>query len=336
MILTISTLFCIAGITYALLAPQEWRSIAVIAAPMPAQVKQLRLRLENIKETLRLEDPKTGIPKNDLRLDEFFTAFFEAKLFSDFIQAFNSADNKYEFLESIGYAQELDKKDAVFRQRLLEDMAKKIKANQKKNENFFSLSFIADTSQGAAKKLKAYINFIQIKEVAKKNELLNVEIANQIESQVFKQQILKADTLKRLNEEITRTELALRISKSAGVETPVENLNNQSLFPIDLGAKALSEKLKVLKEIKNPEVINPELANLRLRLDALQAIPLEVGSFTSYHILQSPSEPLNREKPKRALVVALATVAGLMVGMLTALFRGYLLSPSVGISQKQS
>lgn len=106
----------------------------------------------------------------------------------------------------------------------------------------------------------------------------------------------------------------MRISKTAGVETPVENPNNETLFPIQFGAKALSEKLKILKEINNPEILNPELADIRLRLDGLQALPLETVNFTSYHLLQSPTEPLNRDKPKRSLVVALATLAGLMLG----------------------
>lgn len=336
LILTISTLFSIAGIAYALLAHQEWCSTALVAPPMPAQVKELRLRIENIKETLRLEDLNKADPKIDIRLDEFFTAFFEAKLFGDFLQAYNSNDNKYKFLESIGYAQEVDEKDANSRQRLFEEKAKKISASQKKNESFYTLSFTADTPLEARNNLKAYINSLQAKEVARKNELLNVEIANQVQSQVFKAQILKTDTLKRLNEEITRTELALRISKSAGVETPVENLNDQSVFPIDLGAKALSEKLKVLKEIKDPEIINPQLANIRLRLDALRAIPKETATFTAYQILQSPAKPLDRVKPKRSLVVVLATVAGLMVGIMTALFRSNLLSAAGGISQKKA
>lgn len=114
----------------------------------------------------------------------------------------------------------------------------------------------------------------------------------------------------------------MRISKTAGVETPVENPNNETLFPIQFGAKTLSEKLKILKEINNPEILNPELADIRLRLDGLQALPLETVNFTSYHLLQSPTESLNRDKPKRSLVVALATLAGLMLGVAVALLRG--------------
>ncbi|WP_448871377.1 LPS O-antigen chain length determinant protein WzzB [Desulfobulbus propionicus] len=319
LILAITALFSIAGIAYALLARQEWSSKAVVTAPMPAQVKQLRLRLENIKAVN---------PKDDSSMDKFFTAFSEANLFTDFIEAFKSFDNKSEFLKTHGYVPEADKINAGSRQSFLEKTAKKIIASQKKQETFYTLSVVADNAPEARKWLSAYLNFLQTREVAIKNQQLKVEIANQSQSLAFKHQILKVDTLKRLNEEITRTEFALRISKTAGVETPVENLNNQTIFPIDLGAKALSEKLNVLKEIKDPEIINPELADIRLRLDGLQAVPMASVSFTSYHLLQSPTEPLSRDKPKRSLLVVLATVAGLLVGMMTALFRSYLLSPA--------
>jgi LPS O-antigen subunit length determinant protein (WzzB/FepE family) len=53
----------------------------------------------------------------------------------------------------------------------------------------------------------------------------------------------------------------------------------------------------------------------------LQAIPQEKVIFTSYQFLQSPSEPLYRDKPKRSLVIILAAFAGLMTGTIVALLR---------------
>jgi LPS O-antigen subunit length determinant protein (WzzB/FepE family) len=134
-------------------------------------------------------------------------------------------------------------------------------------------------------------------------------------------QVRKAEALKRLQEEIERTEFALRISQTAGIEAPITNLNNNSIFAIDFGAKALDEKLKILKEIKTPELINPELADIRLHLESLLAMPQEKVSFVPYHFIRSPSEPLNRDKPKRTLMVVMATLAGLMVGVMAALLR---------------
>jgi LPS O-antigen subunit length determinant protein (WzzB/FepE family) len=314
LILAITALFSIAGIAYAFLARQEWSSKAVVIAPSPLQVEQLRFRLENIKAVNPIIGP--GI-------DEFFTSFSEDKLFTNFIEAFNSFDNKCEFLETNGYVREDINKDAGSRKRFLQKVTQKITASIRKKETYYTLSYTADNAPEARKRLSAYLNFLQAKEVAIKNQQLNAEIANQSQALTFKRQILKVETLNRLHEEITRTEFALRISKTAGVETPIENLNNQTIFPVQLGAKALNEQLKILKELKDPEIINPELADVRLRLDGLQALPLEIVNFTSYHLLQSPTEPLSRDKPKRSLVVALTTLAGLMLGMVVAEFRGH-------------
>ncbi len=198
-----------------------------------------------------------------------------------------------------GYVQQEDRKDGGSMQRFLINRAKTISVDQKKNEKSVTLSFGADNAKEAEKMLKEYLDFIQTKEMINKNKLLADMIANQNKSLTLAYQVQEAETLKRLQEDITRTEFALRISRTAGIEGPVENLKNQEIFTIDLGAKALNEKLNILKEIKNPVLINPKLADIRLQLDSLQAVPQEQVNFTSYHFLQSPSEPLSRDKPKR-------------------------------------
>lgn len=309
LILAITALFALAGVTYALLAPQEWSATATVVAPFPTQVEQLRLRREQI---IKVTDQA-----------DFIAASSEAKLFTDFIQAFNSFDNKCEFLKSNGYIPKKDRKDELSLQRFLEKSVNKINARQRKTESFFILSFAADSATESKKRLISYINFLQAKEETAMNSLFTSVITVQTQAVTLNYRIRAADTLKRLQEEIERTELAVRISKSAGVEAPVQNLNNQTFFPIDLGAKALNEKLKILKEIKKPEIIAPALADLRLSLDSLQAVPQENVRFTSYHYLQSPTEPLNRDKPQRSLLVVLATLAGLMLAVMAVLFRAH-------------
>jgi LPS O-antigen subunit length determinant protein (WzzB/FepE family) len=202
-------------------------------------------------------------------------------------------------------------------------MAKNISVNQNRDEPSATLSFSAGNAQEAGKLLNEYLNFIINKEVVAKNKVLNGKVANKTNMFNLIFQVRKAETLKRLQEDIERTEYALRISQSAGIETPIANINNRSIFAIDLGAKALKEKLTILKEIKTPELINPELADIRLNLDSLLAMPQEKVNFVPYHFLRSPSDPLYRDKPKRTLVVGMATFAGLMMGMVVALFRAF-------------
>lgn len=341
LILAITAIFSIAGIIYALLAPQVWSAKAIVVAPLPTQLEHLNLRLEKLVALLDITTDDLNVTNSlsttrilttsdhfKKREDEFIISnhseflanFSETKLFNDFIQAFDSFDNKSEFLRTKGYVRE-EVKEGINEQRSLEQMVKKILVSQKKNETSATLSFSADNAQEAGKLLNEYLNFIIDKEVVDKNKMLAGKVASKTNMFNLIYQVRKAEALKRLQEDIERTGYALRISQKAGIEGPVSNLNNKSIFAIDFGAKALGEKLKVLKEIKTPELINPELAEIRLHLDSLLAMPQEKVSFAPYHYLRSPSEPLNRDKPKRTLVVVMATFAGLMMGMMVALFR---------------
>ena len=47
LIFAITAIFGITGIVYALLAPQVWSAKAIVVAPLPEQLEQLQLRLEN-------------------------------------------------------------------------------------------------------------------------------------------------------------------------------------------------------------------------------------------------------------------------------------------------
>lgn len=48
LILALTTIFCVGGIAYALIAPQVWSAKAIVVEPSPTQTEQLRLKLENI------------------------------------------------------------------------------------------------------------------------------------------------------------------------------------------------------------------------------------------------------------------------------------------------
>jgi len=318
LIITITIIFGTAGIAYAFFAPQKWSAKAVVVAPSPTQLEQLQLRLDNL---IALRDIAENNPIETNNHSDFLASFSETKLFNDFILAYSSFDNKSEFFKTNNYARQKDLKDADALQLSLEKWSKNISAAQKKNEVSATLSFGSDNAQDAEILLNKYLDFVQTKEVETKNKILADEISNQIKTLTLVYQAQEVEAFKYLQEEITRTEFALRISRTAGIEEPVENLNDQSLFAIDLGAKALSEKLKILREIKNPELFSPALAMIRLQLNSLQAIPQEKVSFTSWHFLKTPTKPLSRDWPKRFLVIITVFSVGLILGVMIVWLR---------------
>ncbi|WP_429146712.1 LPS O-antigen chain length determinant protein WzzB [Aeromonas rivipollensis] len=312
MILLVAGVFAAAGIVYALLASQVWVSQAEIKQPTLKEVESLEL---NINQLINAQIPATA-----------FTSFDKKALYGDFVNSFNSFNNKRQFLMEKGYldaeAVESGATDAQDKRRLLKKMTEGISAKvlDKLSENI-TLSFAASTAEDAIQRLEQYIAFIQLQESAAKGKELNTIWQNRLKTLQTQYESARADTLKQLQDDILRTEYSLRITQAAGLEAPVQNLQDQGSLAIDLGARALAEKLKILKEIKNPEFMNPGIGDLRLQLSSLQAIKLEALPFQSFAYLASPSEPLSRDKPKRSLVVVLATLLGGMLGVGIVLVR---------------
>ena len=312
LILLIVGVFAAAGIVYALLAPQVWISQAEIRQPTLKEVESLEL---NINQLINAQVPETA-----------FAAFDKKVLYNDFVNNFNSLNNKRQFFIENGYldaeAAQSGVTNELGKRLLLKKMVEGISAKvlDTLSENA-TLSFAADTASEARLRLEQYVSFIQQQESAAKGKELNTIWQNRIKTLQTQYESARADTLKQLQDDILRTEYSLRITQAAGLEAPVQNLQDQGSLPIDLGARALAEKLKILKEIKNPEFMNPGIGALRLQLSSLQAIKLEELPFQSFAYLASPSEPLSRDKPKRSLVVVLATLLGGMLGVGIVLVR---------------
>jgi len=105
------------------------------------------------------------------------------------------------------------------------------------------------------------------------------------------------------------------VAKAAGVSTPLERIGStQDRFSIVLGSKGLEEKLTLLKSL-DLAIYQPGLQQLQAQMDRLKRFSLEGISFRPFSYLDAPEEPLSRDKPKRPLVVVLATLLGGMLGV---------------------
>ncbi|MDM5131994.1 Wzz/FepE/Etk N-terminal domain-containing protein [Aeromonas piscicola] len=311
-ILLITAAFAIAGTGYALLAPQVWVSEAQIKPPALQEVESLEL---SVNQLINSQIPAA-----------VFSSFDKGALYGDFVNNFNSFNNKRQFLREKGY---LDI-DAVAsgitedkgKRVLLRKMVEGINAmSQDTSSGNVTLSFGASTAVEAKQRLEQYIAFIQQQEIATKSKELETIWHNRIKILLAQYDSIKTDTLQQQQDDVSRTEYSLRISRAAGIDSPVENLNVRDGFNIEWGARALAEKLKVLKEINNPELLNPVLSGLRQQLSSLKAVKLGQQSFQSFAYSASPNEPLSRDQPKRPLIVVLTTLLGGMLGIGIVLVR---------------
>ena len=312
LILIATALFSMGGIVYALTAHQVWVSQAEIKQPTLKETESLEL---NLNQLINAQVPVAAL-----------TGFEKKSLYEDFVNSFNSLNNKHHFLIEKGYleveAAKSGKTESKQKRQLLKKIAEGINAQAlDKLSEEVTLSFAADSAEEAKRRLEQYIAFIQQQESMAKGKELDTIWQNRIKTLQTQFESAKMDTLKQLQDDILRTEYSLRIAQAAGIEAPVQNLQSQGSLAIDLGARALAEKLNILKEIKNPEFMNPALGDLRLQLSSLQALQVETLPFQSFAYLASPSEPLSRDKPKRPLIVVLATLLGGMLGVGIVLVR---------------
>ncbi|MFM5750339.1 LPS O-antigen chain length determinant protein WzzB [Aeromonas veronii] len=318
LILLVTGAFAVAGIFYAMTARQVWTSQALISEPSVSQVAALQLAVDKIQAIMSSYGPPPSAA--------VFSSLEKTAIYKSFISAFNSMNNKREFLTQEGvYAAEMEKSgisDKHSELVLMSELADSIsaKALDKTNQDI-TLNFSAETPELALQRLEKYIKFVQQQQLKSKNSELQSIWQNRIKTLAAQYDSAKADTLLKRQEELQRVGYSLRISKAAGVDQPLERIDSQEVFNIQLGTKGLAEKFKILNEIKDPELLNPELGRIRLQLSSLKALKLKNADFQSFNMIDSPEEPFTRDKPKRPLIVVLATLLGGMLGVAIVLVR---------------
>lgn len=318
LILLVTGAFAVAGIVYAMTARQVWTSQAVISEPSVSQVEALQLAVDKLQAIMSSNSSPLTTAE--------FSSLEQPAIFQSFISAFNSMNNKRDFLVREGiYAAEMEKfeiSDKRDGRALMSKLAESVSAKiQDKTSQEMTLSFSAETPELALQRLGKYIDFVQQQQLKSKNAELQSIWKNRIKALTAQYYSAKADTLLKRQEELQRVGYSLRISKAAGVDAPLERIDSQEVFNIQLGTKGLAEKLKILNEIKDPELLNPELGKIRLQLSSLKALKLKNADFQSFNMIDSPEEPFTRDKPKRPLIVVLATLLGGMLGVAIVLVR---------------
>lgn len=334
LILSMTFLFAIVGIGYAMTSRQVWTSQALISEPSVSQVAALQLAVDKIQAIMSDSNSNSNSNSNNNNGNNngaspsaaAFASLEQPAIYQSFISAFNSMNNKRAFLMQEGiYAAEMEIEgisDKRSERALMSKLAESISAKaQDKTSEDMTLSFSAETPELAQQRLVKYIDFVQQQQLKSKNTELQSIWQNRIKALTAQYDSVKADTLLKRQEELQRVGYSLRISKAAGVDAPLEKIDSQEIFNIQLGAKGLAEKLNILNEIKDPELLNPELGRIRLQLSSLKALNLQDAEFTSFNMIDSPEEPFTRDKPKRPLIVVLATLLGGMLGAAIVLVR---------------
>ncbi|ECE6756945.1 LPS O-antigen length regulator Wzz(fepE) [Salmonella enterica subsp. enterica] len=315
--------FACVGLLLSFLLPQKWTSQAIVT---PAESVQWQ-GLERALTALRVLDMEVSVDR--------------ASVFNLFIKKFSSPSLLEEYLRSSPYVMDqlkgaqIDEQDLHRAIVLLSEKMKAVDSNVgKKNETSlftsWTLSFTAPTREEAQKVLAGYIQYIS--DIVVKETLENIR--NQLEIKTrYEQEKLAMDRVRlknQLDANIQRLHYSLEIANAAGIKRPVYS-NGQAVkddpdFSISLGADGISRKLEIEKGVTDVAEIDGDLRNRQYHVEQLAAMNVSDVKFTPFKYQLSPSLPVKKDGPGKAIIIILAALIGGMMACGGVLLRHAMVS----------
>ncbi|EJW6202748.1 LPS O-antigen length regulator [Salmonella enterica] len=315
--------FACVGLLLSFLLPQKWTSQAIVT---PAESVQWQ-GLERTLTALRVLDMEVSVDRGSV--------------FNLFIKKFSSPSLLEEYLRSSPYVMDqlkgaqIDEQDLHRAIVLLSEKMKAVDSNVgKKNETSlftsWTLSFTAPTREEAQKVLAGYIQYIS--DIVVKETLENIR--NQLEIKTrYEQEKLAMDRVRlknQLDANIQRLHYSLEIANAAGIKRPVYS-NGQAVkddpdFSISLGADGISRKLEIEKGVTDMAEIDGDLRNRQYHVEQLAAMNVSDVKFTPFKYQLSPSLPVKKDGPGKAIIIILAALIGGMMACGGVLLRHAMVS----------
>ncbi|ECG9280899.1 LPS O-antigen length regulator [Salmonella enterica] len=315
--------FACVGLLLSFLLPQKWTSQAIVT---PAESVQWQ-GLERTLTALRVLDMEVSVDR--------------ASVFNLFIKKFSSPSLLEEYLRFSPYVMDqlkgaqIDEQDLHRAIVVLSEKMKAVDSNAgKKNETSlftsWTLSFTAPTREEAQKVLAGYIQYIS--DIVVKETLENIR--NQLEIKTrYEQEKLAMDRVRlknQLDANIQRLHYSLEIANAAGIKRPVYS-NGQAVkddpdFSISLGADGISRKLEIEKGVTDVAEIDGDLRNRQYHVEQLAAMNVSDVKFTPFKYQLSPSLPVKKDGPGKAIIIILAALIGGMMACGGVLLRHAMVS----------
>ncbi|ECE3654312.1 LPS O-antigen length regulator [Salmonella enterica] len=315
--------FACVGLLLSFLLPQKWTSQAIVT---PAESVQWQ-GLERTLTALRVLDMEVSVDR--------------VSVFNLFIKKFSSPSLLEEYLRSSPYVMDqlkgaqIDEQDLHRAIVVLSEKMKAVDSNAgKKNETSlftsWTLSFTAPTREEAQKVLAGYIQYIS--DIVVKETLENIR--NQLEIKTrYEQEKLAMDRVRlknQLDANIQRLHYSLEIANAVGIKRPVYS-NGQAVkddpdFSISLGADGISRKLEIEKGVTDVAEIDGDLRNRQYHVEQLAAMNVSDVKFTPFKYQLSPSLPVKKDGPGKAIIIILAALIGGMMACGGVLLRHAMVS----------
>ncbi|BBV83201.1 MULTISPECIES: LPS O-antigen length regulator Wzz(fepE) [Enterobacter cloacae complex] len=322
-IVTIVFIFALAGLAIAFMLPQKWTSKAVITPAEQTQWNPLR----QMMVALQVLDVKAQVTRSEI--------------FDLFIKKFQSQSLLKEYLTSSPYVMsqlEEVEVDALELHRAVVNIAERMKAvndAQAKDADkvpyvSWTLSFTAPKASDAQTVLEGYINYIAA--VVEKETVQNIRNQIALRTNEVEQQ-LRLDRVRLTNihnTNLQRLNYSLEVANAAGIKKPVyssgQAVKDDPDYSVALGADGIAQKLQIEKNLKDVTELNAEFQNREYYLAQLKNLSFADVKLEPFRYQLSPSLPVKKDGPGKALIVILAALLGGLFACGSVLLREAMLS----------
>ncbi|AFM61399.1 LPS O-antigen length regulator [Enterobacter cloacae] len=322
-IVAITFAFALAGLAIAFLLPQKWTSKAVITPAEQTQWNPLR----QMMVALQVLDVDVKVSRDEV--------------FGLFIKKFQSQSLLEEYMKSSPYVMsqlEGTNVDPLELHRAVVNISEKMKAidnTQVKDADkapyvSWTLSFTAPTAGDAQTVLEGYIKYIAA--IVEQEIMLNIRNQLALKTKVVEQQ-LDLDRVRLTNihnTNLQRLNYSLEVANAAGIKKPVYS-NGQAVkddpdYSVALGADGIAQKLQIEKNLKDVAELNADFQNREYYLAQLKKLSVEDVVLEPFKYQLSPSMPVKKDGPGKALIVLLAGILGGLFACGSVLLREAMLS----------
>ncbi|HHG0680232.1 TPA: LPS O-antigen length regulator Wzz(fepE) [Enterobacter cloacae] len=322
-IIAIAFAFALAGLAIAFLLPQKWTSKAVITPAEQTQWNPLR----QMMVALQVLDVDVKVSRDEV--------------FGLFIKKFQSQSLLEEYMKSSPYVMsqlEGTNVDPLELHRAVVNISEKMKAidnTQVKDADkapyvSWTLSFTAPTAGDAQTVLEGYIKYIAA--IVEQEIMLNIRNQLALKTKVVEQQLdLERVRLTNIhNTNLQRLNYSLEVANAAGIKKPVYS-NGQAVkddpdYSVALGADGIAQKLQIEKNLKDVSELNADFQNREYYLAQLKKLSVEDVKLEPFKYQLSPSMPVKKDGPGKALIVMLAGILGGLFACGSVLLREAMLS----------
>ncbi|EPO4109620.1 LPS O-antigen length regulator Wzz(fepE) [Enterobacter cloacae] len=322
-IIAIAFAFALTGLAIAFLLPQKWTSKAVITPAEQTQWNPLR----QMMVALQVLDVDVKVSRDEV--------------FGLFIKKFQSQSLLEEYMKSSPYVMsqlEGTNVDPLELHRAVVNISEKMKAidnTQVKDADkapyvSWTLSFTAPTAGDAQTVLEGYIKYIAA--IVEQEIMLNIRNQLALKTKVVEQQ-LDLDRVRLTNihnTNLQRLNYSLEVANAAGIKKPVYS-NGQAVkddpdYSVALGADGIAQKLQIEKNLKDVSELNADFQNREYYLAQLKKLSVEDVKLEPFKYQLSPSMPVKKDGPGKALIVMLAGILGGLFACGSVLLREAMLS----------